>query len=125
MDYSHYPFATQDWSLAKNRALQLEAAQVRAVEALKGALWITVSGSAQDFFLNAGETLPIPCSHGQVVVEPINSAAVVRVALIAQSPLAVQTSGTFWRAVAVSLLHPVAVLLRMVADWVDPKFSRA
>jgi Protein of unknown function (DUF2917) len=125
MDYTHYPYATQDWSLNKGRALQLEAAQVRAVESLNGGLWITVSGSAQDFFLNAGETLSIPCSHGQVVVEPVTAAATARVALIAQSPLVANVSPTFWQAASVSLLHPLAVALRVVADWLDPKFARA
>jgi Protein of unknown function (DUF2917) len=122
----HYPLATQDWSLAKGRTLTLQACQIRAIESLGGNLWITVSGSQQDLFVGDGESVRIPCSHGQIVVEPLTATTTVRVALVAQSPLVVSTNGvTFWRAAAVSLLHPVAVALRMIADWVDPKFSRA
>ncbi len=122
----HYPLATQDWSLAKGRVLTLQACQVRAVESLGGNLWVTVSGSQQDLFVGDGESVRIPCSHGQVVVEPLTATTTVRVALITQSPLIATTNGvTFWRAAAVSLLHPVAVALRTIADWVDPKFSRA
>lgn len=122
----HYPLATQDWSLAKGRVLTLQACQVRAVESLGGNLWVTVTGSQQDLFVADGESVRIPCSHGQIVVEPLTATTTVRVALIAQSPLMATTSGvTFWRAAAVSLLHPVAVALRTIADWVDPKFSRA
>ncbi len=122
----HYPLATQDWSLAKGRVLTLQACQVRAVESLGGNLWVTVSGSQQDLFVGDGESIRIPCSHGQVVVEPLTATTTVRVALITQSPLIASTNGvTFWRAAAVSLLHPVAVALRTIADWVDPKFSRA
>jgi Protein of unknown function (DUF2917) len=122
----HYPLATQDWSLAKGRALTLQACQVRAIESLGGNLWVTVSGSQQDLFVGDGESVRIPCSHGQVVVEPLTATTTVRVALVAQSPLIASANGvTFWRAAAVSLLHPVAVALRMIADWVDPKFSRA
>lgn len=126
MNTPHYPFATQDWSLAKGRALTLQACQVRALEALGGNMWITISGRAQDLFVNEGDTIKIPCEYGQVVIEPLTPTATVRVALIAQSPLVASTNQTtFWRAAAVSLLHPVAVTLRVIADWLDPKFSRA
>jgi hypothetical protein len=122
----HYPLATQDWSLAKGRTLTLQACQIRAIESLGGNLWVTVSGSQQDLFVGDGESVRIPCSRGQVVVEPLTATTTVRVALVTQSPLIATTNGvTFGRALAVSLLHPVAVVLRTVADWVDPKFSRA
>jgi hypothetical protein len=122
----HYPLATQDWSLAKGRVLTLQACQVRAVESLGGNLWVTVSGSQQDLFVGNGETVRIPCSHGQVVVEPLTTTTTVRVALVTQSPLIATTNGvTFGRALAMSLLHPIAVALRAIADWVDPKYSRA
>jgi hypothetical protein len=123
---SHYPLATQDWSLAKGRMLTLQAGQVRAVESLGGNLWVTVSGNQQDLFVRAGESVRIPCSHGHIVVEPLEATTTVRVSLVAQSPLVASgNSKTFWRAATVSLLHPVAVALRIIANWVDPKYSRA
>jgi hypothetical protein len=123
---THYPFATQDWSLAKGRTLTLQAGQVRAVESLGGNLWVTVSGNQQDLFVVEGESVRIPCSHGHIVVEPLEATTTVRVSLVAQSPLVASSSNaTFWRAAAVSLLHPVAVALRIIANWVDPKYSRA
>jgi hypothetical protein len=125
MDYTHYPYATQDWSLAQGRALQLEATQIRAVESLGGELWVTVSGSSQDYFVKAGESLAVPCSHGQVVIEPVGGAGVARVALVAQSPLTASVSPSFWQAFSVSALHPLADALRSVADRLDPKFARA
>jgi Protein of unknown function (DUF2917) len=125
MNHILFPYATQDWSLGTGRALQLEAAQIRAIESLEGELWVTVSGSSQDFFVKAGDSLVIPCSHGQVVVEPVGGAGVARVALVAQSPLSARSQPSFWDALSVSALHPVAVALRSIADRLDPKFARA
>jgi hypothetical protein len=118
MNSHQFPFATQDWTLAKARALSLQAAQVNSIEALNGPLWITVSGSAQDFFINAGEHIKIPCSHGQVVVEALERESVVRVGQHAEAPRA--NGQTFAHAAYVSLALPLVRGLRKTADWLDP-----
>ncbi|MBL8308852.1 MAG: DUF2917 domain-containing protein [Burkholderiales bacterium] len=127
MQSLQYPFATQDWSLGTGRALTLQASQVVAIEALSGSFWITVSGSQQDFFIAAGERLPIPCQHGEVVLEALTGAATARIAQHATAPRAVGSG--FTRAVAVSLLAPLAhhagQALRRVANWLDPLPARA
>lgn len=121
MNHSQFPFATQDWSLAKARALSLQAAQVNSIEALNGPLWITVSGSQQDFFLNAGERINIPCKRGCVVVEALQRDSVVRISQAAQAMRARhESTQTFARAAYVSLALPVVHALRKTADWLDP-----
>jgi hypothetical protein len=132
MEHSHYPFATQDWSLIRHRTLTLQAAQVRAVEAVKGELWITVDGNCNDFFVRAGESVQIPCRAGSVVVESTSSTAIVRVALAAQSPLVQRIGPTFAQAAAVTLIQPLAATLcsvgtglRKLAVQLDPKLARA
>jgi Protein of unknown function (DUF2917) len=132
MEHSHYPFATQDWSLIRHRTLTLQANQVRAIEALKGELWITIDGNCNDFFVRAGESIDIPCRSGSVVIESTASTAIARVALVAQSPLAQRVGPTFAQAFAVSVLRPVATLLchagtalRKLAVQIDPKLARA
>ena len=122
MNSSHFPlpFATQDWTLGKNRALALQASQVKSVEALSGALWVTVSGSSQDFFVQSGDYITIPCSHGQVVIEPLSSDAVVRIGQQAEAMTWNQQQQSFSRAVHVSIVCPMVRGLRKVADWLDP-----
>ena len=85
MNSLQFPLATQDWTVGKSRALALQAAQVKSVEALSGALWVTVSGSAQDFFVKNGETVTIPCRHGQVVIEALSDESVVRIGSIQEA----------------------------------------
>ena len=113
-----YPFATQDWTLSKSRALALQASQVKSVEALSGSLWVTVSGSEQDFFVARGEAITIPCNHGQVVIESLGTESVVRIGQHAQS--CVSSSQTFAHATYVSVVCPVVRGLRKAADWLDP-----
>ncbi len=123
MNSHQFPFATQDWTLAKARALSLQAAQVNSIEALNGSLWVTVSGSEQDFFVNAGERIDIPCNRGCVVVEALQRDSVVRIGQHAQSP--VESAQSFAHAAYVSLAFPVVRALRKTADWLDPAPSAA
>jgi hypothetical protein len=123
--FSSFPPATQDWSLGKNRALALQASQVKSVQALSGALWVTVSGSSQDFFVQSGEQLIIPCAHGQVVIEPLNTAAVVRIGQHVDASHCQTTQQSFARAVYVSVVCPMVRGLRKTADWLDPSPSVA
>jgi Protein of unknown function (DUF2917) len=132
MEHSHYPFATQDWSLMQHRALTLQASQLRAVESLDGDLWITIDGNCNDFFVKSGERINVPCRTGNVVIEPTSSSATIRVALAAQSPLAQRVGPSLATALSVSLLRPIANalckfagVLRKVAVQLDPKLSRA
>jgi hypothetical protein len=131
MEHSHYPFATQDWSLIRHRTLTLQAAQVRAVEAVKGELWITIDGNCNDFFVRSGESVAIPCHAGNVVVEATSSTAMVRVALAAQSPLIERIGPSFAQAFTVSVTQPIAAALcriggqlRKLAVQLDPKLAR-
>jgi hypothetical protein len=108
MEHSHYPFATQDWSLIRHRTLTLQAAQVRAVE-----------------------SVAIPCHAGNVVVEATSSTAMVRVALAAQSPLIERIGPSFAQAFTVSVTQPIAAALcriggqlRKLAVQLDPKLAR-
>jgi Protein of unknown function (DUF2917) len=132
MNHSHYPFATQDWSLIRSRTLTLQALQVRAIESLKGELWITVDGICNDFFVKAGERIAVPARIGNVVIESTSSTAMVRVALAAQSPLMQYAGPSFAQALTVSVLRPVAALLSRTASLLgaiavqlDPKLNRA
>ena len=120
MNSIQFPFATQDWTLGKNRALALQAAQVKSVEALSGSLWVTVSGSSQDFFVQSGDYITIPCSHGQVVIEPSGMDAVVRIGQQAEAMTWDQQQQSFSRAVYVSIVCPMVRGLRKAADWLDP-----
>lgn len=125
MNTLQFPFATQDWTLGKNRALALQAAQVKSVEALSGALWVTVSGSAQDFFVRQGEHLDIPCSHGQVVLESLGNDSVVRIGQHAEAMSWNEQTQTFSHAVHVSIVCPMVRGLRRLADWLDPSPNTA
>ncbi len=118
MNSHQFPCAAQEWTLAKRGTRSLQAAQVNSIEALNGPLWITVSGSAQDFFVNAGEQIKIPCMHGQVVVEALERESVVRVGRHAQMPQ--ETGQTFAHAAYESLALPLVRGLRKTADWLDP-----
>ena len=118
MNTIQFPLATQDWTLGKSRALALQAAQVKSVEALSGALWVTVSGSEQDFFVKRGEAISIPCKHGQVVIESLGGESVVRISQHAES--CGSASQTFAHATYVSVVCPVVRGLRKAADWLDP-----
>ena len=118
MNTIQFPRATQDWTLGKSRALALQATQVKSVEALSGALWVTVSGSEQDFFVRSGESVAIPCRHGQVVIEALGEEGVVRIGQHAES--CVSSSQTFAHATYVSLVCPLVRGLRKAADWLDP-----
>lgn len=118
MNTIQYPLATQDWTLGKSRALALQAAQVKSVEALSGALWVTVSGSEQDFFVKRGESVAIPCRHGQVVIEALGDDSVVRIGQHAESMAS--NAQTFAHATYVSVVYPVVRGLRKAADWLDP-----
>ena len=122
--FSHvYPFVTQDWTLGKSRALSLQASQVKSVEALSGALWVTVSGSARDFFVQSGESITIPCTRGQVVIEALGDESVVRIGQHAEAMMA--HSQTFARTIYVSVVCPVVRGLRKAADWLDPSPAAA
>jgi Protein of unknown function (DUF2917) len=132
MEHSHYPFATQDWSLIRHRTLVLQASQVRAIEALKGELWVTIDGNCNDYFVKPGDSVNIPCREGNVVVESTSATAIVRVALAAQSPLVQHVGPSFADALAVSVLRPLATalcgaanVLRKIATQLDPKLARA
>jgi Protein of unknown function (DUF2917) len=120
MNSHQFPFATQDWTLGKNRALALQASQVKSVEALSGALWVTVSGSAQDFFVRDGEHITIPCTHGQVVIEALGDQGVVRVGQQAEAMNWNEQKQSFSHAVYVSIVCPMVRGLRKTADWLDP-----
>jgi Protein of unknown function (DUF2917) len=127
METSHYPFATQDWALIRHRTLTLQAHQVRAVEAVKGELWITVDGNCNDFFVRAGETIAISSRSGQVVIESTSSTSIARVALAAQSPLLTHAGPTFSEALSRSMFRPLASLslmtarnLHAFARWLSP-----
>ena len=120
MNSIQFPFATQDWTLGKNRALALQAAQVKSVEALSGSLWVTVSGSSQDFFVQSGDYITIPCSHGQVVIEPLGVDAVVRIGQQAEAMTWDEQKQSFSHAVYVSIVCPMVRGLRKAADWLDP-----
>ncbi len=127
MKTTHYPFATQDWALIRHRTLTLQAHQVRAVEAVKGELWVTVEGNCNDFFVRAGESIAIACDAGRVVIESTSSTSIARVALAAQSPLLTQVGPTFSHALTVSVLRPLATLLTIAAKnlqafarWLSP-----
>jgi hypothetical protein len=132
MEHSHYPFATQDWSLIRHRTLTLQANQVRAVEAVKGELWITIDGNCNDFFVRAGESVAIPCRKGNVVVESTSATSIVRIALTAQSPLVERVGPSFAQAFSVTVTRPIAAILcsigtglRKLAVQLDPKLARA
>ena len=120
MNTLQFPLATQDWTLGKNRALALQAAQVKTVEALSGALWVTVSGSSQDFFVQSGDYITIPCTHGQVVIEPLGDESVVRVGQHAEAMSWDAQKQSFSHAVYVSIVCPMVRGLRKTADWLDP-----
>jgi len=120
MNSLQFPLATQDWTLGKGRALALQAAQVNSIEALSGALWVTVSGSAQDFFVSSGERIQIPCSHGQVVVEATSGAATLRIGQAVDNTPVGADAQSFAHALHVSVLVPVVRSLRRLADWLDP-----
>ena len=120
MNSIQFPFATQDWTLGKNRALALQAAQVKSVEALSGSLWVTVSGSSQDFFVQSGDYITIPCSHGQVVIEPLGMDAIVRIGQQAEATTWNDQTQSFSHAVYVSIVCPMVRGLRRAADWLDP-----
>lgn len=120
MNTLQFPLATQDWTLGKNRALALQAAQVKTVEALSGALWVTVSGSSQDFFVQSGDYITIPCTHGQVVIEPLGEQGVVRVGQHAEAMSWDAQKQSFSHAVYVSIVCPMVRGLRKTADWLDP-----
>lgn len=120
MNSIQFPFATQDWTLGKNRALALQAAQVKTVAALSGSLWVTVSGSSQDFFVQSGDHITIPCSHGQVVIEPLGADAVVRIGQQADVMTWNDQQQSFAHAVYVSIVCPMVRGLRRTADWLDP-----
>jgi hypothetical protein len=130
MEHNHYPFTTQDWSLIRHRTLVLQATQLRAIESLKGELWVTIDGNCNDYFVKAGDSVNIPCNNGNVVIESTSATAIVRVALAAQSPLMQRVGPTFGDAIAASVLRPLAALLsrtasllRAVAVQLDPKLS--
>jgi hypothetical protein len=125
MSNTSKPYATHDWSLNKGSAIQLEASQVRGLEAMKGTLWVTISGSSQDIFLRGGQTLSIPYSQGQVVVEPLDGCATARVAFTSLTAVSASVRPSAWQSALIMLLHPIASALRVVADWLDPKFGRA
>ena len=125
MNSLQFPVATQDWTLAARRALSLQAAQVRSVTALSGALWVTVSGSSQDFFVSSGEALNIPCQHGQVVIEALGNNAVVRIGQQADALRRNEHTQSFAHAVYVSVVCPVVRGLRKTADWLDPSAPAA
>ena len=125
MNSIQFPFATQDWTLGKNRALALQAVQVKSVEALSGSLWVTVSGSSQDFFVRSGDHITIPCSHGQVVIEPLGMDAVVRIGQQAEAMTRNEQQQSFSRAAYVSIVCPMVRGLRKVADWLDPSPTAA
>jgi hypothetical protein len=116
MEHSHYPFATQDWSLIRHRTLNLQAAQVRAVEAVKGELWITIDGNCNDFFVRAGESVAIPCRKGNVVVESTSATSIARVALAGQTPLSVATESSFVQALGLSTRRLLAATLTLTAE---------
>ncbi|TAG83044.1 MAG: DUF2917 domain-containing protein [Betaproteobacteria bacterium] len=127
----HYPFATQDWALVSHRTLSIDASQIRAIESLKGELWITVDGNSCDFLLKAGETHAVPARSGRVVIESLSASAMVRVALAAQSPLVAHVGPSFAQALTISVLRPIATLLcgfakslQQAAVHLDPKLSR-
>lgn len=128
----HYPFATQDWALIRHRTLSINASQIRAIESLKGELWITIDGRPCDFFLKPGETQTIGSRSGRVVIESLSSTAMVRVALAAQSPLVAHVRPSLAQAITVSVLRPVATFLcnlaksiQHVAVQLDPKLARS
>jgi len=123
MNSLQFPLATQDWTLGKGRALALQAAQVNSIEALSGALWVTVSGSAQDFFVAPGERITIPCNHGHVVVEATSDAATLRIGQAVETAPADAQTQSFSHAVYVSVVCPVVRGLRRTADWLDPSPS--
>ncbi len=125
MNTLQFPLATQDWTLGKNRALALQAAQVKTVEALSGALWVTVSGSSQDFFVQSGDYITIPCTHGQVVIEPLGDESVVRVGQHAEAMSWDAQKQSFSHAVYVSIVCPMVRGLRKTADWLDPSPAAA
>ena len=125
MNTIQFPFATQDWTLGKSRALALQAAQVKTVAALSGSIWVTVSGSAQDFFVRSGEHVDIPCQHGQVVIEALGEDAVVRIGQHAEAMDGEANSQSFSHAVYVSVVCPVVRGLRRTADWLDPSPTAA
>jgi Protein of unknown function (DUF2917) len=132
VEHNHYPFATQDWSLTRHRTLVLQAHQLRAIESLKGELWVTIDGNCNDYFVKAGDSVSIPCDNGNVVIESTSATAIVRVALAAQSPLVSRVGPTFAQALTVSILRPVAnvlcntaTLMRKLAVQLDPRLARA
>jgi hypothetical protein len=120
MNTIDFPFATQDWTLDKKRALALQASQVKSVEALSGSLWVTVSGSSQDFFVRAGDHISIPCQHGQVVIESLGEQGVVRIGQHAEAMTWNEQKQSFSHAVYVSIVCPMVRGLRKAADWLDP-----
>jgi Protein of unknown function (DUF2917) len=121
--FSSYPSSTQDWSLGKNRALALQAAQVKSLQALSGAVWVTVSGSSQDFFLQSGEHILIPCKYGVVVIEPLGADAMVRVGQHVEACDRSTQQQSFARAMYVSVVCPLARGLRKMADWLQPSIT--
>lgn len=125
MNSIQFPIATQDWTLGKHRALALQAAQVKSVEALSGALWVTVSGSSQDFFVQSGEHISIPCTRGQVVIETLGDTGVVRVSQPVEAMNWDAQQQSFSHAVYVSIACPVVRGLRKTADWLDPSPTAA
>jgi len=93
---------------------------VKSVEALSGALWVTVSGSAQDFFVQSGDHITIPCAHGQVVIEALGDTGVVRIGQQAEAMTWDAQQQSFSHAVYVSIVCPMVRGLRKAADWLDP-----
>ena len=125
MNTIQFPLATQDWTLGKSRALALQAAQVKSVESLSGALWVTVSGSSQDFFVRDGEHITIPCTHGQVVIEALGEQGVVRIGQHAEAMSWNEQKQSFSHAVYMSIVCPMVRGLRKTADWLDPSPAAA
>ncbi len=63
----------QDFELAHSQALSLGKAQGQILRCVRGRLWITLAGDADDYFLDAGQTMQLPGSGVSVVIEGMGS----------------------------------------------------
>lgn len=59
----------QDFELANGQALHLGKAQGQILRCVRGRIWLTLAGDADDYFLDAGQQLQLPDSGVAVVIE--------------------------------------------------------
>jgi Protein of unknown function (DUF2917) len=100
--------ATHEVQLAPHELLTVNAAQLSDIQSIAGRVWVTVSGSVDDTFVESGDHLAMPCNRGMVVIEALNETVSLRITASDDAPSIMQSPA-----------HALAKGLRQMADWVD------